>query len=111
MAAFSYVPIVSWIMYLIKPEDKGVVNCANQGFWLLLLNIGSIVLGNLVLLLKHVLSYSLWWIPNLINTGFDLFGFVLWIFAVIGFIKVLASKECFEIPVVGKTPIFKLKNK
>ena len=111
MAAFSYVPIISWIMYLIKPEDKGVVNCANQGFWLFLLNIGSIVLGNLALLLKQVLPYSLWWIPNLINTGFDLFGFVLWIFATIGFIKVLASKECFKIPVVGKTPIFKVKNK
>ena len=111
MAAFSYVPIISCIMYLIKPEDKGVVNCANQGFWLFLLNIGSIVLGNLALLLKQVLPYSLWWIPNLINTGFDLFGFVLWIFATIGFIKVLASKECFKIPVVGKTPIFKVKNK
>lgn len=111
MAAFCYVPIISWIMYLIKPEDRGVVNCANQGFWLLLLNIGSVVLGNLVLLLKQVLSYSLWWIPRLINTGFDLFGFALWIFAVIGFIKVLASKECFKIPVVGKTPIFKVKNK
>lgn len=111
MAAFCYVPIISWIMYLIKPEDKGVVNCANQGFWLLLLNIGSVVLGNLVLLLKQVMSYSLWWIPNLINTGFDLFGFALWIFTLIGFIKVLSSKECFRIPVVGKTPIFKVKNK
>ncbi|MGN0006164.1 MAG: hypothetical protein ACI37Z_09390 [Candidatus Gastranaerophilaceae bacterium] len=111
MAAFCYVPIISWIMYLIKPEDKGVVNCANQGFWLLLLNIGSVVLGNLVLLLKQVMSYSLWWIPRLINTGFDLFGFALWIFALIGFIKVLSSKECFKIPVVGKTSIFKVKNK
>lgn len=98
VCALSYIPILSWIIYLVKKDDKAVVKTANQGFTLL---IGIIVISVLTTISPF---HGVIWV--LMRMILGLCDTALGVCSLIGLIKA-AQKEYFEIPLIGKFQILK----
>ena len=98
VCALSYIPILSWIMYLTKKDDKAVVRAANQG---LILLIGIVAIS----ILTAIFSFhgAIW---TLMRMVLSLCNTALGVCGLIGLIKA-AQKEYFEIPIIGGFKIFK----
>lgn len=100
LCILSWLPALSWIMYLVKKDDKAVVRCANQGFIALL---GVIVLSLVSSLIGGLIGGV---IGSLISGACGICTTVIGVFCLIGFIKACQS-EHWEMPIIGNIKIFK----
>lgn len=109
--AFAWVPVLSWIFYLIKPNDEAVVKASNQGMLLLITNIIIYVLNKLLGLavLNFDISMASFTIISILNSVCCVLSIGTFSLAVAGFVIALSQNRVFEIPGTQKLTIFKTK--
>ena len=109
--AFAWIPILSWIIYLIKPNDEAVVKASNQGMLLFIANIIIYVLRKILGLAilnfdASMVSLTIISILNVVCLALSIGIFAL---SVVGLVIALAQNRVFEIPGTQKLTIFKTK--
>ena len=96
--ALSWIPIISWIMYLVKKEDKAVVRAANQGL------IGLIAIVAISIFSAIFSNFGAF--GSICCILFNLCDTVVGIFCLVGLIKACMG-EHWEMPLLGSIKIFK----
>ena len=109
--AFAWVPVVSWIMYLIKPNDKAVVKASNQGMLLLIADIVIYLFRKIIgwIMLNVSISLTSVKIFSILGWACSVLTFGTFFLALVGFIITLAQSRVFELPGTQKLAIFKTK--
>lgn len=109
--AFAWIPILSWIIYLIKPNDEAVVKASNQGMLLFIANIIIYVLRKILRVAILSFDTSMVSITIISILNFVCLALSIGIFAlsVVGLVIALSQNRVFEIPRIQKLAIFKTK--
>lgn len=109
--AFAWIPVISWIMYLIKPDDKAVVKASNQGMLLLITDIVIYLFRKIIgwIMLNVSISLTSVKIFSILGWACSVLTFGTFVLALVGFIITLAQNRVFELPGTQKLTIFKTK--
>ena len=109
--AFAWIPILSWIIYLIKPNDEAVVKASNQGMLLFIANIIIYVLRKIlrVAILSFDTSMVSITIISILNFVYLALSIGIFALSVVGLVIALSQNRVFEIPCIQKLAIFKTK--
>ncbi|MGI5959739.1 MAG: hypothetical protein ACOX60_10030 [Massiliimalia sp.] len=94
--ALAYVPMLFWLPLVCYPNDRIERHYANQGLWLLILNV---IVGLLRWIVMKVFG-SIFLLGTLAGIGFSIIGFVLFLLMVFGIIKAVLN-DYFQIPILG----------
>lgn len=95
--ALSYVPVLFWLPLVCYKNDSFERNFANQGLWLLILNV-------IVAVVRWVVMFvfgGIFLLGSLLSLVFSLIGLVLFVLMVFGIVRA-ATGGYFEIPVLGR---------
>lgn len=109
--AFAWIPVLSWIIYLIKPNDEAVVKASNQGMLLLIANIIIYVLRKILgwAILNFDISMASVTIISVLNSVCYALSIGTFALSVTGLVIALSQNRVFEIPGTQKLAIFKTK--
>lgn len=109
--AFAWIPVLSWIIYLIKPDDEAVVKASNQGMLLLIANIIIYVLRKILglAILNFDISMANVAIINVLNSVCYALSIGTSVLSVVGLVIAVSHNRVFEIPGTQKLTIFKIK--
>lgn len=109
--AFAWIPVLSWIIYLIKPNDEAVVKASNQGMLLLIANIIIYVLRKILgwAILNFDISMASVTIISVLNSVSYTLSIGTFALSVTGLVIALSQNRVFEIPGTQKLAIFKTK--
>lgn len=109
--AFAWIPVLSWIIYLIKPNDEAVVKASNQGMLLLIANIIIYVLRKILgwAILNFDISMASVTIISVLNSVSYTLSIGTFALSVTGLVIALSQNRVFEIPGTQKLTIFKTK--
>lgn len=109
--AFAWIPVLSWIIYLIKPNDEAVVKASNQGMLLLIANIIIYVLRKILglAILNFDISMASVTIISIFNSVCYALSIGTFALSVAGLVIALSQDRVFEMPGTQKLTIFKIK--
>ena len=109
--AFAWIPVLSWTIYLIKPNDEAVVKASNQGMLLLIANIIIYVLRKILgwAILNFDISMASVTIISVLNSVCYALSIGTFALSVTGLVIALSQNRVFEIPGTQKLAIFKTK--
>lgn len=109
--AFAWIPVLSWIIYLIKPDDEAVVKASNQGMLLLITNIIIYVLRKILglAILNFDISMTSVTIISVLNSVCYVLSIGTAVLSAVGLVIALSHNRVFEIPGAQKLTIFKTK--
>lgn len=109
--AFAWIPVLSWIIYLIKPDDEAVVKASNQGMLLLIANAIIYVLHKILglAILNFDISMTSVTIISVLNSICYALSVGTFALSVAGLVIALSQNRVFEILGTQKLTIFKTK--
>lgn len=111
LVAFAWIPVLSWIFYLIKSNDEAVVKASNQGMLLLIANIIIYVLRKILglAILNFDISMASVTIISIFNSVCYALSIGTFALSVAGLVIALSQDRVFEMPGTQKLTIFKIK--
>lgn len=109
--AFAWIPVLSWLFYLTKPNDEAVVKASNQGMLLLIANAIIYVLHKILglAILNFDISMTSVTIISVLNSICYALSVGTFALSVAGLVIALSQNRVFEIPGTQKLTIFKTK--